>query len=133
MPKIFTFYNLFSAFSAFFAWGGWSYYINYQADPSMGLISGLTQGISSFIITFITVVAIAKLYQSITHIFLKILLPAVIIVIFLTIMMILIHLQVGTPQILYTITPSLTITFLFCIATTYKFSLDDKNQRHTPP
>lgn len=125
MFKIFTFYNLFSAFSAFIVWGGWSYYINYQADPSMGLISGLAQGSSSFLVTFITVVAIAKIYYSLTSKFSKILLPAVIIVAILTIFMTIIHILVGTPQILYTITPSLSMTFVFCIATAYKLSLDD--------
>ena len=57
---MFTPYTMFSAFAALFGWGGWAYYINDKADPTMGLMSGLTQGVSSFFITLVTVIVVKK-------------------------------------------------------------------------
>ena len=122
---MFTPYTLFSAFAALFGWGGWAYYINDKADPTMGLMSGLTQGLSSFFITLVTVIIVTKIYNKLNSKISKLILPAIAVVSFLTVALAFIHMKIGTPMILLTIAPSLTITFLFCVATAYKLSLNE--------
>lgn len=122
---MFTPYTLFSAFAALFGWGGWAYYINDKADPAMGLMSGLTQGLSSFFITLVTVIIVTKIYNKLNSKISKLILPAIAVVSFLTVALAFIHMKIGTPMILLTIAPSLTITFLFCVATAYKLSLNE--------
>jgi len=122
---MFTPYTLFSSFAALFGWGGWAYYINDKADPTMGLMSGLTQGLSSFFITLVTVIIVTKIYNKLDSKISKLMLPAIAVVSFLTITLVLVHMKVGTPMILLTIAPSLTITFLFCVATAYKLSMNE--------
>ena len=93
----------------------------------MGIMSGLTQGLSSFFITLVTVIIVSKIYGKPNSTFWKLTLPAISIVSFLTVILVLIHMKVGTPMIVLTIAPSLAITFLFCVATAYKLSLSDSN------
>ncbi len=111
-------YNLSSATFAFLLWGGWSYYINGDEEFSIGVISGLTQGIVSFIITFIVVYAVTKIFNVLPESYFKPLLPACIVVSCIAILLVIIHTFVGTPHILATIAPSLTVGFLFCLFTT---------------
>jgi hypothetical protein len=54
-PRTSRFYNVLSAFLAFFLWGGWAYFVNGSTDITRCLISGLTQGTASFIITLVMV------------------------------------------------------------------------------
>lgn len=131
MPKIFTPYNIFSALAAFFGYGGWAYYINHKADPSMGLISAITQGISSFSITFITAYAVSGIYCAIQSKLWRILMPAIILVSILIVFLCIVHSVIGTPRILFTIIPSILITFLFCLATAYKLELSEKKELTT--
>jgi len=122
---MFTPYTLFSAFAALFGWGGWAYYINDKVDPAMGLMSGLTQGLSSFFITLVTVIIVTNIYNRLNSKILKLIIPAIAVVSFLTVALTFIHMEVGTPMVLLTISPSLAITFLFCVATAYKLSLNE--------
>ena len=122
---MFTPYTFFSAFAAFLGWGGWAYYVNDRVDPAMGVMSGLTQGLSSFFITFATVVMVKIIYDKLYSKISKLLLPAIVIASFLSLTLTFIHMKVGTPMIFLTIAPSLTITFLFCVATAHRLSLNE--------
>ena len=119
MAKTSTKYKLSSAISAFFIWGGWSYYVNSIESNNIGVVSGITQGIASFIITLLVVFAVTKIYNKITNKVLKIVLPALVTVSCISILLVIVHSIVGTPHIFYTIAPSLTAAFAFCIFTTY--------------
>lgn len=123
-------YNILSSTSAFFVWGGWAYYVNSIEGKNTGLVSGIAQGIASFVITLIVVFAVTKLYNTISSKALKIILPAIITVTCIGIVLVIVHSAVGTPHILYTIAPSLTVAFLFCIFTALSLRKNE-NATHT--
>jgi len=112
-------YNLLSALLAFFIWGGWSFYIN-DAIIIVRVTSGLVQGISSFIITLVMVKIVTWLYYKINFTPLSLILPAMLTVLFTGSGLITIHYVFGTPYILKTVTPALSVALIFCIYTSYK-------------
>ncbi|MEE9309682.1 MAG: hypothetical protein V3U64_01555 [Cocleimonas sp.] len=126
MAKTSKTYNIIAATSAFIVWGGWSYYINSLADKNAGIVSGLTQGIASFLMTLLVVLVVTKIYNNVSHDFLKIILPAFITVSGNCILLIAVHNLVGTPNILMTIAPSLTVAFIFCIITALNLRQNEK-------
>lgn len=116
-----TTYNFGSAILAFVLWGGWSFYINtQQGSLEHGLISGITQGVCSFILTLVIAFLIEKLFNYFKNTLLKLLLPPVITVILTGSFLIMVHLLIKTPSIVYTLTPVLTVAFLFAIFTNVK-------------
>ena len=114
-------YNLVSALLAFFIWGGWSFYINDESIFTR-TISGLAQGISSFIITLIMVNFVTWIYYKNYAPSLRLVLPAGITAFFTGSALIVIHTLVGTPNIVKTVTPALSVAFIFCLYTSYKLS-----------
>lgn len=112
-------YNLLSASLAFFIWGGWSFYIN-DASIFSRVTSGLAQGISSFIITLIMVKIVTWFYYRIYFKQLRFILPAMATVFCTGSVLITIHYLIGTPYILKTVTPALSVAFIFCLYTSYK-------------
>ncbi len=114
-------YNLISATLAFLLWGGWSFYINTQhGSLTHGVVSGLTQGICSFIITIFITYLIEKLFNFFHNKGLKLILPPIITILFTGSCLVLIHHLIGTPAILYTLSPVLTVAFLFAAFTNFK-------------
>lgn len=120
MAKTSKTYNLFSATSAFFLWGGWAFYVNSIESSGVGMLSGIAQGLSSFAITLLVVVMVTAIYNRISDPRFKLILPAIITVSCILVVLLLVHTAVGTPHILYTIAPSLSVAFAFCIATAHK-------------
>lgn len=117
-------YNLGAAIFAFFLWGGWSFYINTQfGSLQNGLISGLGQGVFSFIMTLFIVFLIEKQFHYFKHRYAKLILPSMITVCITGCLLILLHLILGTPSILYTLLPVITIAFLFACVTNIKLYL----------
>ncbi|OTG80734.1 hypothetical protein [Acinetobacter sp. ANC 4648] len=114
-------YNLISACFAFLLWGGWTFYINtQQGSLKHGIISGLTQGICSFVITLFMTFIIDKQFNYFKNLKIKLFLPPILTVLFTGSFLILVHHLIGTPSILYTLTPVLTVAFLFAIFTNFK-------------
>jgi len=110
-------YNLGSALFAFILWGGWAYFINNN------MISALTQGTASFIITLFLVHAVTRLYHNLSTKVngnIQLLLPAIITVSFTGTCLFIVHLIAGTAHITKTIAPALLVAFLFCVYTAYK-------------
>ena len=125
MKKLFAnpvYFNVFSAFVAFIFWGGWAYFVNRGAMES-AWISGLTQGVMSFIITFFMATLSTYLYSRLTS--LKLLLAPFFTIIITGILLSLVHSVVGTPNIFYTIAPTLFVSFFFCLFICHKL----ENQR----
>lgn len=116
-------YNLISAFFAFCIWGGWSFYIN-DSSIFTRTISGLAQGISSFIITLIMVNFVTWIFYKNYFPSLRLILPAVLTVTCTGSVLIAVHFLVGTPNILKTVTPALSFAFMFCLYTSYKLKYE---------
>ena len=113
-------YNLISAILAFFLWGSWAYYINKSEVSHIGFVSGVTQGVASFVTTLIVVYIVTSIYNFFPNKLLRLLMPTVITVACIGGFLILVHSLAGTPRILATVSPSLAIGSLFCVLTTYK-------------
>ncbi len=124
-------YKYLSAFFAFLLWGGWAFYINHNAINHSGLISGIVQGCCSFVITLIITHFIVIQFNWFTNNIAKIILPPVITISFTSFFLVLIHSLAGTPSILYTVLPAISIAFLFAFFTVYKLhktsQLQDKS------
>jgi len=113
-------YNVLSALAAFVMWGGWAYFINSGFGESTRIISAIAQGTASFVITLFMVHAVTWLFHRMTNELLKLILPAVLTVSFTGTCLATLHFLVGTPRILQTIAPALTVAFLFCLYTSFK-------------
>lgn len=122
-------YKFYSALAALIVWGGWAYYINTVGGKGHGLVSGITQGIASFIITYIVVLAVTRIYNAISHRALQIVTPAIVTVGCISMVLVAVHTAVGTPHILYTIAPTLSVAFLFCIVTALNLRRDEHTER----
>ncbi len=110
-------YNLFSATLAAVVWGGWSYVVNSAESTSAGVVSGLAQSIASFTLTLVVVQAVTWIYNAISHRLLQIIVPAIVMVTCVGTLLVAVHSLVGTPHIVFTIAPSLTVAFVFCLVT----------------
>lgn len=117
-------YNLGAAIFAFLLWGGWSFYINTQhGSLKNGLISGLGQGVFSFVMTLFIVYLIEKQFHYFNHDYAKMLLPLILTVCISASLLVLMHFILGTPSILYTLFPVIIIAFLFALITNTKLYL----------
>ncbi|MGZ8189679.1 MAG: hypothetical protein ACXWTS_00465 [Methylococcaceae bacterium] len=114
------FFNVLSALMAFLLWGGWAYYVNGTTDVTKGLISGLTQGTASFIITLVMVHLVTWFFNYLPRNFLQLPLAAFMTVSITGSCLAGIHFLVATPEIFFTITPALSVAFVFCWYTAYK-------------
>jgi hypothetical protein len=115
-------FNLLSAALAFVMWGGWAYHVNSQTTgdgAAMPLTSALTQGTGSFIITLILVRAVTWLYHLLPAQRLRLVLPGLITVTITGSCLATAHALVGTPDIMRTIAPALSVAFGFCVYTAY--------------
>ena len=113
-------YNLASAFLAFILWGAWAYYINGGYGLKTRIVSGIAQGTASFMITLFMIHTVTWLFYHLSNAYLQLILPAMLTVIFTGSCLAFIHYFVGTPNIVYTITPALSVAFIFCLFTTFK-------------
>jgi len=120
-------YTLASAIMAFVLWGGWAYFVNEQSLPSSGFAAGLTQGLASGLMTLIMVRAISVLIRNLPVNSIAVILPAFIIVTISSTGLILLHTLSGTPNILSTIAPVISVAFGFCVVTTIKLRSEAAN------
>lgn len=113
-------FNTISPLLAFLLWGGWSYYINHNNADHSGIVSGLTQGTASLMITFFMLRFVTYLYHQYQHPVAKQLMPAIITVTLTSLCLVSIHTLIKTPNILYTVAPALSVAFIFCLYTAFK-------------
>lgn len=121
-------YRYLSAFFAFLLWGGWAFFINDDENSHTGVISAITQGSFSFIITLFMTHFITFQFNKFSNGIVRIVLPPVITVSITGTMLILIHIMAGTPSILYTVSPALTVALLFSFFNVYKLHLASQIQ-----
>ena len=117
-----SFYKYSSATQALAIWGGWSYYVNSKVSVTAGIKSGIAQGVASFFLTLIVVFLVTKVFNYFKLSLLKFSAPTLLVVSMLLTFLVTLHTAVGTPEILKTIIPPLTMAILFCAFTTYKLS-----------
>jgi hypothetical protein len=123
-PRTSRTFNLISACLAFLLWGGWAYYVN--RDPvgdgwhAAAIKSALTQGIGSFLLTLGMVRAVTWLYHRLPENSARIVLPALITVLVTGSCLAGAHTITGTANIISTITPAISVAFLFNVYTTLK-------------
>ncbi|MBC8289020.1 MAG: hypothetical protein H8E37_01775 [Planctomycetes bacterium] len=122
-------FNLISAGLAFTLWGGWAWYVNARTVAEPGrtspLISGLTQGVGSFVITLIMVRAVTWLYHRLPAHPSRVVLPAVATVSVTGSCLTTAHALVGTRSIVQTIAPALSVAFAFNIFTAVKLGREE--------
>ncbi|MEB3752819.1 hypothetical protein I2F62_00440 [Acinetobacter sp. MD2(2019)] len=115
------------AFFAFCLWGGWSFYVNAQSSGlKVGLVSGLVQGFCSFIITLFIGFLIEKQFNFYQKIWLKLILPPIITILISGSCLVFIHLCIATPHIVKTISPAITVAFIFACLTNIKLYRQQK-------
>lgn len=112
-------YTLLSSVFAFILWGGWAFHINAGHGEVVQLMALLTQGSASFVITLIMARSVAILFSRIQNDWIRAILPAVATVSFTGSALVSIHHWVGTPEVAATVSPALSIAFLYCLYTTY--------------
>jgi len=113
-------FNLLSAFLAFMLWGGWAYHINSTSSPQSGVVAALTQGTASFLITLFMVHTVTFLFHYFQKPFAKVILPAILVNSVTGVCLVSVHTLMGTPRVLATIIPALTVAVSFCIFTACK-------------
>ncbi|MDQ8935150.1 hypothetical protein [Acinetobacter rudis] len=114
-------YNFLSAFFALALWGSWSFYVNnQQAGIEAGFISGIAQGVCSFLITLFMTFLIEKQFNWYKSNFAKFILPPIITVVFTGSCLITVHSLIHTPDIIKTVSPALTVALLFAFFTNIK-------------
>lgn len=122
-------FNLTSAALAFTLWGGWAYFVNTETAVegawALPLISGLTQGTGSFVITLFMIRAVTWLYNHLPARSTRLVLPALITVAVTGSCIATAHVLVRTPNIVQTIAPGLTVAFVFSIYTAVKLRREE--------
>ena len=113
-------FKLVSAFSAFVLWGGWAFYINGGFGFKARVVSGLAQGLASFLITLFMIRVVTWIFCLLPDNFFQYLLPGLITVSFTGTCLFFMHYRLGTPNIVYTIAPALSVAFIFCVFTAFK-------------
>ena len=122
-------YNFLSASLAFLIWGSWAFFINDDGVSHSGVVSAITQGSYSFIITLLMTHFITFQFNRISNGIYQIIVPPVITVSISGTILIYIHKMAGTPSILFTVSPALTVALLFSFYTVYKLHLESQLQR----
>lgn len=115
-------YRIVSASFACIMWGGWAFYVNAEDGATKQIVSALTQGAASFAITLVMVRTITTLYRKLSASKTRYVFPAVITVGCTGSCAALAHYIVGTPQIVQTLSPALTVALLFGFFTTWKLA-----------
>lgn len=113
-------YDWGAALLAFVVWGGWAFYVNQPAGPAVGLASGVAQGTVSTFMTFVMIKAVTFIFRRLRSRLLQLTLPTTLTVGAAAGFLILVHSQVGTPNIFWTIFPSLSMAVPFCAYTSYR-------------
>jgi len=111
-------YNYISAFLAFLLWGAWAYLVN--IDSHNVIVSALSQGIASAIITLIIIKLLVYFYRLFPKNGWFFILPSFVTVGITSSFVVLIHFVVDTENIFYTVLPTVIVAFLFALYTTKK-------------
>jgi hypothetical protein len=118
-------YDWSAALLAFVVWGGWAYYVNRPAGLTIGLTSGVAQGTVSMLMTFMMIRAVTFIFRRLANRLLQLVLPTIVTVGTAACFLVLVHARVGTPNIFWTIFPSLSMAVPFCAYTSFRLRSAD--------
>jgi len=113
-------YDWGAALLAFVVWGGWAFYVNQPAGLTVGVTSGTAQGTVSMLMTLVMIKAVTFIFRCMRNRLLQLTLPTILTVGAAAGFLIGVHSQVGTPNIFWTILPSLSMAVPFCVYTSYR-------------
>ncbi|MCI5132951.1 MAG: hypothetical protein D3904_15910, partial [Candidatus Electrothrix sp. EH2] len=121
-------FNTLSALSAFMLWGGWAYFVNGGHSFRKGLVSGLAQGTASSLITLVMIRMVSFFRHRLPTASpaQAVVLPAVCTVGLTGSCLAGLHYLIGTPYILFTIAPALSVGFAFCLFTAYRLQKKER-------
>lgn len=111
-----------SAAIACVMWGGWAWWVNRPAIDDLAnaaWISAVTQGIGSFVATLVMVRIVTWLFHHVPRAT-QLILPPGITVLFTGSCLAALHQLAGTPDILRTITPAVSVAFFFNVFTAFQ-------------
>jgi len=120
-------YNLLSAVIAFILWGSWAFFANSGHGGAAQLSAFITQGSASFVITLVMTRFVAMLFSRIHHYRVRAVIPAAVTVSVTGTLLITVHYLAGTPEVIATVSPALSVAFLYCLYTTYKLQQQTNN------
>ena len=112
-------YNMVSAIGAFLLWGGWAFWINQPAGLHQAMLSGITQGTASLLITLAIVKLIGFFFNRLRHP-LRLWLPPLLTISITGSLLVCAHWLARTPHIVSTIALPITVAFIFCLFTAYR-------------
>ena len=119
MSQISHQYRLVTATGAFFVWGGWAFWVNRVPDIQHGYVSGITQGMASFVITLLMVESVRLIALRVPPAY-QLWLPPLLTASVNGVVLLVVHSLAKTPNILATIAAPLAVAFCFCLFTSYK-------------
>jgi len=111
-----------SAAMAFVVWGGWAFYVNDSSTLYHRLITAIAQGTFSLIVTLLVLGGVTIIYQNMGQSCLRYFVPAIVMVLITGVIIISIHIVIGTPEIAVTVSPGLIMTFFYSILTAVKIA-----------
>jgi len=113
-------YQYSSALMAFIIWGAWAFYVNNTSTHEARVLSGLTQGTASLIITLLIVSLTTKIFNALPDNALRLVFAPLVTMCITGTGLILVHSLVSTPKIIYTVAPAISVAFLFAVFTAVK-------------
>lgn len=119
-PNVNNSYKLVSAFLALILWGSWAFYVNEPSNSYVRFLVAGAQGLASFTITLIMVKIVTFFYAKLEKNSLQLILPTILTIALSASCLTIIHSVIGAPNILLTISPALSVAFLFCLMTTFQ-------------
>lgn len=114
-----------SSLLAFIIWSIWTYFVNLQSDHV--LISSLTQGVYSAVVTLFMISLIQYFYNLLPKNGIYFILPSIFTVTITTILIVCIHLLINTYDVFYTVLPTIFVAFLFSLYTTRQLNIKEQN------
>ena len=106
------------------AYGSWAFYANWQHAYAAGIKAACVQGLLSFSVTFVMTVAMEWVFRSCQQEQIRFLLTAFVPLSCILLLMASVHLAVGTPDIIKTITPSAIAGSIYCVVYTLRLNTE---------
>ncbi len=103
------------ALLAFVFWGAWAYYANSEAGFSVAWVSALSQGLFSMMMTFFIGFVTVALFHRFASPLTQLLMPSLLVLMMTSVCLSLLHVAIGTPELLLTISPALAVGYLFSL------------------
>jgi len=99
--------------AGFCFYGAWAFYVNMDYGSSMGITAAMTQGSYSFVVTLLLAVLVERLFVRFQNITFGAFWVGLIAITLLGVVSWAVNALVGTPKIIWTILPGLTVSAIY--------------------